>query len=452
MKSILLLTLSLLAFSAKSQNLILNSNLSNTYVNWDNNGQMPEIGGIYPTSSSSAYWFENIYGGPSTTNLVGQLLGDACMSQNICILKGTTYTVSFKASRRTSFDCVPVPNATIVLRVLGATTSTMYSEEFRTFSNTIWGWTTISYNFTIPAGATDNTVKFSMCGNPDVIGCGVVVDDVTVVPAPAFAINGPAIVAQNTGADFTVGNVPVTGVTYNWSFPGGVPSTSTAANPTNIQWASQGPVVVSCTIGNGTCTVATITKSINVNTPLAVNLVSFNALLKNNTVDLNWVTSDEINNDYFEVYRSKDGITWDAIGKVNAHAGNTGGAYTLIDANPALGINNYYKLKQVDKNGLYKFSNVVRVNSKGDKNSDVFVYPSIVSNTLNYVVENSKATKMGVFVSDITGKRLFKATEYFGTGTTQKSINVSTFATGVYLLTVFDENGIIRKSVPFKKN
>lgn len=455
MKSTLLITVfCLFIIGAKSQNLLLNSNLNNTYVNWDNNGQMPEIGGIYPTSAASAYWFENIYGGPSTTNLVSQLLGDACMSQNVCVLKGTTYTVSFKASRRTSFDCVPVPNATIVMRVLGNTSFTMYSEEFRTFSNTVWGWTNVSYNFTIPPGAGDNIVRFSLCGNPDVIGCGVVVDDVTIVPAPSITVNGPSVVAVNMGSDWSVDNVPGTGVTYNWTFPGAVPSTSTLANPTNVQWSSQGPVVVSCVIGNGSCNVVTINKAISVNATLPVNLVSFNAQINNNTVDLNWLTSQEINNDYFEVYRSKNAINWDLIGKVNANAvGNGGATYSLKDAHPAFGVNNYYKLKQVDKNGAYKFSNVVRANLKnGDKQLDAFVYPSIVSSLLSYVVENPKAGRLQVFLSDVSGKRLSQSVEYFTAGTTQKTIDVSKFAQGIYLLTIADETQSFKKSITFKKD
>jgi len=58
---------------------------------------------------------------------------------------------------------------------------------------------------------------------------------------------------------------------------------------------------------------------------------------------------------------------------------------------------------------------------------------------------------MQVFLSDISGKKVNTSVEYFAAGVTQKSINVSSLASGIYLLSVYDESGSFRKSVTFKK-
>jgi hypothetical protein len=183
---------------------------------------------------------------------------------------------------------------------------------------------------------------------------------------------------------------------------------------------------------------------------LAVNISSLNAVAKNNTVDLNWVTTNEVNNDYFEVYRSKNGVSFTQIGKVNATGFAAGSVYTFNDAQAGAGVT-YYRLKVVDKSANYKLSGIVKANLNA-KSLDVAVYPTIVTSVLNYVVESPKAEKLRVMVSDVSGKRIVSTVESFTSGATQKTINVSNLASGVYLLTIVDDSNTFKKSVTFKKN
>ena len=96
-------------------------------------------------------------------------------------------------------------------------------------------------------------------------------------------------------------------------------------------------------------------------TVLPVELLSFKAVAKEQTVQLVWETASEINNDYFEVLRSVDGITFKKIGEV-AGAGNSNKQlrYEFTDKLPIAGVS-YYQLKQVDYNGMYDFSDKVSV-------------------------------------------------------------------------------------------
>jgi len=82
-----------------------------------------------------------------------------------------------------------------------------------------------------------------------------------------------------------------------------------------------------------------------------------------NGVRINWSTLTEINNHYFEVQRSLNGYDWETIGEVKG-SGNqtTKKTYHFVD-NTRL-INAYYRLKQVDYDGKFEYSKLVRIDKK----------------------------------------------------------------------------------------
>ena len=84
---------------------------------------------------------------------------------------------------------------------------------------------------------------------------------------------------------------------------------------------------------------------------LPIDLLSFNARIKNNVTILDWVTLTETNNDYFIISKSKDAINYSDIIRING-CGNSNEekTYQYIDKFPYEGIN-YYRLSQVDFNG-----------------------------------------------------------------------------------------------------
>jgi hypothetical protein len=92
-----------------------------------------------------------------------------------------------------------------------------------------------------------------------------------------------------------------------------------------------------------------------------VELISFIAEAQEQSVQLAWETALEINNDYFEVRRSVDGINFKKIGEV-AGNGNTNEEirYEFVDQMPVSGVS-YYQLKQVDFNGDYEHSDKISV-------------------------------------------------------------------------------------------
>lgn len=94
---------------------------------------------------------------------------------------------------------------------------------------------------------------------------------------------------------------------------------------------------------------------------LPIELYSFNGHNNENVNELYWVTETEINNDYFTVERSMDGINFVSVADV-AGAGNSNSLldYQLTDYNPYTGIN-YYRLKQTDFNGSFSYSDLIAI-------------------------------------------------------------------------------------------
>jgi hypothetical protein len=100
---------------------------------------------------------------------------------------------------------------------------------------------------------------------------------------------------------------------------------------------------------------------LNAGSPLPVEWGSIEALPASNIVEINWTTLSEINNDYFEIERSLDGLLWTVIGRETGH-GNSNFAvnYTHKDSSPVQGLL-YYRIRQIDFNGHSELSEVVAV-------------------------------------------------------------------------------------------
>ena len=110
---------------------------------------------------------------------------------------------------------------------------------------------------------------------------------------------------------------------------------------------------------------------------LPVELVRFTAeVVNSNEVLLKWVTESEENNKHFIVERSTDGERFEIIGTVEGN-GTTASTsvYQYLDEAPYFG-RNYYRLKQVDFNGRFEFSEVVSVTIEGNDLPDAIVYPN----------------------------------------------------------------------------
>lgn len=123
---------------------------------------------------------------------------------------------------------------------------------------------------------------------------------------------------------------------------------------------------------------------------LPLKLVSFSGSYVSSKVTLKWVTGNESTSSHFNIERSADGNNFSEIGRVAA-AGNSSveRSYEFTDVNPVLSAMNYYRLKQVDADGKYVYSSIIRI-AAGNKNSfKALITPNPVTNMMNVVIEGA---------------------------------------------------------------
>ncbi|HQY19182.1 MAG TPA: T9SS type A sorting domain-containing protein [Ferruginibacter sp.] len=167
--------------------------------------------------------------------------------------------------------------------------------------------------------------------------------------------------------------------------------------------------------------------------PLPVTLLSFTGEQQGKTILLKWQTSQEINTSHFELERSADANSFMVIKTVIA-AGTSSLAknYLSVDEFPLSG-NNFYRLKMVDADGKYTYSNIVLLKLLSN---DVMlsVFPNPAANKLNIAIRNiTNIAQIQVQVFDNAGKLIAQQSVYNNNGIT---LDVSKFASGVYLLKI----------------
>lgn len=106
-----------------------------------------------------------------------------------------------------------------------------------------------------------------------------------------------------------------------------------------------------------------------------VQLMYFRGKSDNNRSRLSWATATEINSDYFDVERSVDLKQFTSLGRVTA-AGESRQQkeYSFLDEAPLPGVN-YYRLKQVDKDGSFEYSKIIALNPQSGI-PQLAVYPN----------------------------------------------------------------------------
>lgn len=188
--------------------------------------------------------------------------------------------------------------------------------------------------------------------------------------------------------------------------------------------------------------VASTSASVN---PLPVELVYFRGVADNNEIHLDWATVSEVNNDYFEVLRSGDGIEFEVLGTVDGNGFSSElRDYGFIDSDPYLGAN-YYRLRQVDFNGDSELHNIIRVRNDYVMNGIVastYPNPTSVSNLNLRIVSGDDHSPIGVRIVDLLGKTYFEISIEAALITNQKLSLAEGLKSGVYFLVV-EQAGLV---------
>jgi len=185
---------------------------------------------------------------------------------------------------------------------------------------------------------------------------------------------------------------------------------------------------------------------------LPLELLSFTGTIQHGDALLQWQTSSETNMDNFVVQRIIGGMQFQDIGHVNA-AGNSHilKQYNYID-NDINKINSdivHYRLKMIDKDGAFIFSNILtlKINTLDSKFN---IYPNPSKNIAAVSFNSTAAGKYTIDIMDLSGKIV---THIEGTATTGFNIvnaNLKMLAQGTYILNLKTLDSI--RSLKFIKN
>ncbi|MEM9525654.1 MAG: T9SS type A sorting domain-containing protein [Bacteroidota bacterium] len=175
-------------------------------------------------------------------------------------------------------------------------------------------------------------------------------------------------------------------------------------------------------------------QQINASFVLPVDFLSFAARPNGKSVQLDWATASETDNDFFEIQRSRDAINWQSLEQISGKGTTSDiSTYTFYDADPE-GTILYYRLKQVDYDGSFAFSDVVAV-ALGEAPLAAFPNP-----TNNIVTLTASGT---VSLHDLTGRVL--QTQNNGAQKGQLTFDLSDLPEGLYLLRAEDSTQKILK-------
>lgn len=153
------------------------------------------------------------------------------------------------------------------------------------------------------------------------------------------------------------------------------------------------------------------------------------------TVRLDWETYSESNNSHFEIERSSDGAAFAKLGQV-ASQGN-GGTYAYTDLQPLSGVN-YYRLKQVDIDGNFQYSQVMAVAMDGEEVVVANMYPNPVEQNQGLVAEVALPAGVAaqLSITDAFGKLVYQQDFVPEDSFVRLDIPTTDLAGGVYFLKI----------------
>jgi len=173
---------------------------------------------------------------------------------------------------------------------------------------------------------------------------------------------------------------------------------------------------------------------------LPIELTTFQVSLENNAVACDWWTETELNNDFFTIERSLDGVHFDPIYYMKG-AGTSFEQlhYKIYDYDPYLDVVSYYRLSQTDFNGLTRFHDIRSVKPK--KINQLTVYPNPSNGTIQ--ITGDYKTLLASKLFDTSGREI--ALNHTSTESTE--ITVSSLPVGVYTFVYFDNEKVISERI-----
>ncbi len=304
-----------------------------------------------------------------------------------------------------TFSVIPRKSA-LTLDTIGARAAIVFDKNdtipTNIYTNTIDAFAPTTH-LTSTAVHSDNTITLNWSGNDDTGGSGIDYYSIYVSnDGNNFSLLVPKIKGTDTTISFTQGN-------YCFFVLGTDRTGNTEVlRTTDITCAAVGVA-------------------------LPLTWLYFNGATQGTDNILKWGTASEENTADFRLERSLDGIHFTEIATIPA-AGRSSSPrdYTYTDAHidQLNSIYMYYRIKQVDVNGRFTYSRIVRLSYRSAGIQPSIAYPNPTSGFINVVIGDKSVIGTQALLTDINGKVL----QRFTIDNNTQSVDLSKMPNGVYLL------------------
>jgi hypothetical protein len=148
-------------------------------------------------------------------------------------------------------------------------------------------------------------------------------------------------------------------------------------------------------------------------TPLPIELLSFNAAESDLGIELSWATASELNNDFFTIERSLNGVEFNPIGIVQSLAANGNSStildYSFIDLEVSTGETYYYRLKQTDFDGTFSYSKIIIIDANSKSFFDIYPNPNNGDFTISGFLSSEKNNPSKVQIYSSLGELIWES-------------------------------------------
>ncbi len=340
----------------------------------------------------------------------------------------------------------------LIITIILANFSGMYACHTSTFSIGSQMWDGTTWNFTLDitiAGEGDAGPSGYVPGEGHTHGFQIVSDQAFASYTPSVSLNNTASAAlatpppqvtvfyptatyaveygdwDNTSAPILVDNTPITGGYETFSITVSFYYLPTILIIGGHEYTPSAFITTTC--------VQTATPAPG--TPFPVELSSFKGKAHPRGNVLTWTTSSEINSSHFEIESSTDGRSFEYIGMIKA-AGSSADELTYqFNDNDARGTV-YYRLKQVDLDGTFEYSETLTIQRKSGI-ENIHLFPNPTSDRMNIRIENPDVL-VDVEILDASGKSVLSMMNIQG----NESFDVSSWVPGIYFMVIRDNEKI----------
>jgi hypothetical protein len=186
-------------------------------------------------------------------------------------------------------------------------------------------------------------------------------------------------------------------------------------------------------------------------TSLPVTGLEASVLRSGDNVSVQWQTLSENNTHNFIVEKSYDAASWTNLDDVAAAGySTTKRMYSSTDNKP--GSVTYYRIKQVDNNGHYTYSNTVRI-AITSNTIDATTFPNPFVSQVQVDLTSTSTQKATVTVNDLSGRKLLQKGWNLTKGKNSIVLqDVQQLPVGMYILTITNEDGVMVYKTKLSKN